>query len=251
MLTLAIVDDEADSIKKMREGTERFLSENAPLPVQIKEFSDAHDFLSDIDAHGTPDIALLDICMPDVSGVQLAEYIRKKSDTAKIVFVTSSKEFAVEAFSVNAVHYLVKPFSYAQFAEAMTRIIQMFKTEPKKISINGAGESVTMVPVSDIIYIESVGRCRYVHTPAGEFAETRRTLAQFSQELEKISPKQFISPYRGYIVNLVAVRTITAKHILLKDGTKVLIKPGDFRALKKTLFEYTFVQGGGILDHGC
>ena len=134
---------------------------------------------------------------------------------------------------MNAVHYLVKPFSQGQFDEALERTIDLFKAKPK-------GGTATIVDIAKIIYIESLGHNRYVHTVKGVLTECQRTLARFLDELGSLSAGQFISPYRGYIINLAAVRTITPKSIQMNDGTDILIKPGDFRTLKEKWFKYVF-----------
>ena len=244
MLTIAICDDDAEYLQKIHAALDDFIFRQSLLHVLIKDFSDSVEFVDYIKANPCPEIVLLDICMPLVSGIEVAQIIRTKSAETKIIFLTISPEYAVEAFSVNASHYLVKPFTQAQFDEAMSRIAQVFKNEPQQIAINEKGESVTLVDISEISYIESIGYHRYVHTPKGELTETRRTLAQFLVELEAMSEGQFIAPYRGYTVNLAAVRTITPKAIQMKDGANILIKPGDFRRLKENFFHYTFERGG-------
>lgn len=242
MRTIAICDDEQEQVHKIHAAVEAFLSARKIFNVTIRDFFDTGAFLSFIAVTKKIDIALLDICMGEVSGIELAQKIREKGGETKIIFLTTSKEFAIDAFSVNASHYLVKPFSQAAFNEAMSRCADMLETapEPCRITIHGEGESVTMLDINEIYCIESIGRRRYVRTAKGEFTETRRTLSQFAEELEALSPRQFILPYRGYIVNLSAVRTIAAKNFVLKDGSKVPIKPGDLRALKEKLFAYVF-----------
>ena len=242
MLTIAICDDDEAELQKIRAAAEDFVSRQCGVNAQIKEFSDSLEFLDSIEKNPCPELVLLDICMPYASGIEIAKKIREKSSAAKIIFLTTSKEYALDAFEVNAVHYLVKPFTQNQFDEAMERTIDLFtsNSKPKEITINGKGGSATIISISEITYIESIGYKRFVHTPKGEFSETQRTLTQFLKELEEMSMGQFISPYRGYIVNLAAVRTITAKAIQMKDGANILIKPGDFRILKEKLFRYTF-----------
>ena len=243
MLTVAVCDDEETQLNEVRSAMQEFASRTAGIKFSIKCFQSAVELLDDADKNGCPDIALLDICMPSITGIQAAKELSAINPAIKIIFLTNSKEFAVEAFEVNAVHYLLKPFTQEKFDVAINRAVSLFTDEgAKRISINGKGETATMLDISEIEWIESLGYNRHVHTPHGELIETRRTLSQFAQELEKLSPEQFIMPYRGYIVNLDAVRTITPKNIQMKDGSVILIKLGDFRELKEKLFRYTFTS---------
>ena len=255
MVTIALCDDDQEQLAALRQATEQFISRLPPEHqpgggVTIRAFSSALACLDDMEANGTPDIALLDICMPHFSGMQLAQAIRAKNAGTQIIFLTSSREYAMDAFAVQATHYLVKPFTQEQFDQAMNRTLFLFKNASKHITIHGMGESFTLVDISEINYIESIGHRRYVHTTKGEFTETRRTLTQFMEELERLSPGTFICPYRGYIVNLATVRTLSSKNMQLKDGATILIKPGDFRALKEKLFSYMFAQDEPTLQTG-
>ena len=74
-------------------------------------------------------------------------------------------------------------------------------------------------------------------------AEVKDTLSRMQEELDSISPGQFIQPYRGYIVNLDAVRTVASDRIFLNNGEFILIKRGDFRRIRSLLFAWSFGNG--------
>ena len=75
----------------------------------------------------------------------------------------------------------------------------------------------------DIIYIESIGYTRVVHTWGGVYEEMRKTLSSLLEELDGLCPGRFFSPYRGYIVNLDHIATITPAHIEMRDGSRILM----------------------------
>ena len=96
------------------------------------------------------------------------------------------------------------------------------------------------VDIDDILYIESIAYRRAVHTGTAVYEETRKTLSKLMEELDGLSPGQFIQPYRGYIVNLDAVRTVATDRIVMQNGDSVLIKRGDFRRLRDVFFSWSF-----------
>ena len=248
MIGFAVCDDDERERTLVCAFLDEYLSEHTEIAAKTKEFPSAVALYKTVEEGKIPDILLLDICMPTMSGVTLARKIRNRNLPVKIIFLTTSRDYAVEAFHLEASHYLVKPISKKDFAAALDRVLEAFKAQPKRISITGGAGVTSFIDIDDIIYIESQGYRRYVHTKSEKLTETKRTLTQFLDAFEELSPGQFVSPYRGYIINLNEIRTITSKYIEMQDGAHILIKAGDYAKIKKTYFNYSFVQGGGIFQ---
>ena len=238
MLKIVLCDDDAQELLKLRPMVETYLAKTRDMKAELVAFGSPEELMDDMEKHGAADIALLDIMMPGFSGIELAERIRRENEAAAIIFITSSRDFAVEAFALKAAHYIVKPFTEEKIADALARALEHFAdAEPKRILLRLKNGIVRSVEVSQILYIESVGAIRTVTTKHGIFEETRKTLTEFSA---KLCPGQFISPYRGYIVNQEAIETITVNEILLSCGASVPIKPNSYRAIRAAFFEWSF-----------
>lgn len=187
---------------------------------------------------------LLDICMPGILGTEIAREIRKRRDTTEIIFLTTSKEFAVDAFALKAAHYLVKPFSQVQLDEAMDRALaRIADCAPKKLTFKTAGGELRTVDVNTIQYIERCAHWKTLHMDRGEVLESSFPLSRLLQELDRLSPGQFIAPFKGYLVNQKAIATIEVKRILLRCGAAIPIPRGSFREIQAKYFAYLF--GGG------
>ena len=113
----------------------------------------------------------------------------------------------------------------------------------RRLLVNVGNGAVQSVSIDKILYIESQGYRRVVHALDGSYEEIKNTLSHMQEELEAISPGQFIQPYRGYIVNLDAVRTVASDRIFLNNGEFILIKRGDFRRIRSLLFAWSFGNG--------
>lgn len=122
-MRIAICDDLPEQIKKIKCAVESFLLHRTDVFFEIESFDKAFDFL-DAQEKSNYEIVLLDICMPGLLGTDIAREIRKKRDNTEIIFLTTSDEFALDAFGVNAAHYLLKPFSQVEFNDAMCRALQ-------------------------------------------------------------------------------------------------------------------------------
>ncbi len=253
MLRIAVCDDEEDQREAMHQMVQQYVSppkSASSIEAHIADFSCAHDLLASLGEGSVFDIALLDIYMPEMDGVTLAREIQSRSPDTRIIFLTSSVDYAVTAYALGAVHYLVKPFAQKDVFAALDRACASLPCVPKKIVINGEHRATSVVNIDDIICVESVGYVRNVTTKNGILIEKRLTLSDFLSEFNRLSPGQFMLPYRGYVINLAAVRTVAPLCVEMKDGTKIPLKRGDYTAVKNALFDYSFVRGGGILnDH--
>ena len=241
MFTIAICDDHEVQLKLIGEAVDRYFAASSHLTYEVSAFSDPSAFLESLEASGGWDIVILDVCMPGMLGTSLARGIRQRHDRTEIIFLPVPREYAVDAFSVNAVHYLMKPFSQDDFNEAMNRAVSAFLAiKPRKLLLQIGNGTVKAVDIEDILYIESVAYRRVVHTADAIYEEARMTLAKLEEKLEELSPGQFIQPYRGYIVNLSAIKTISTDRIVMQNGDSIIIKRGDFRRLREQFFQWSF-----------
>ena len=153
----------------------------------------------------SPSVAFLDIELPDMTGIELAENIRKSRPDLPIVFITAHQEYSLNAFKLYASDYILKPIDRERVKTTFRRIQQMLKTLEKSnpsdniqrntISISLGNERV-FVKLTDIFYIEKHGRHTLIHCANGKF-ETRQTL----QELEQHLGREFFRSHKSYIIN--------------------------------------------------
>ena len=244
MVRVAICDDQQEYLAGVHDAVSSYFSRRPEFSVQISDFSSPTRFLEELGRSSGWDIVVLDICLPGILGTDIAKEIRRRHDRTEIIFISVSRDYAIEAFSLNAVHYVVKPFTDAQLEEAMDRAMESFgEKSMRRLLVNVGNGAVQSVSIDKILYIESQGYRRVVHALDGSYEEIKNTLSHMQEELEAISPGQFIQPYRGYIVNLDAVRTVASDRIFLNNGEFILIKRGDFRRIRSLLFAWSFGNG--------
>ncbi len=245
MLRIAICDDLSDQIERTKAATEHYFGEYPDEPVEIFTYDTPLIFLESLNKTGGFDILLLDICMPGIDGTQVAAEIRKRKEKCEIIFLTISDEFAVDAFALNAAHYLIKPFTQVQFNEAMDRAMLHFAAgKVLKIALKLAGGGTQMLELNEILWIESRDHIQTVYLKDGSSEEVRESLSQLFATLEELSPGQFVNPYKGYIVNQKAIRTVEPKEITIRSGQKIPLARGTFREFSDRYFTYLFPKGG-------
>lgn len=203
MLRAMIVDDEAPARSELR-----YLLEETGRVEEIVEASSARDAVEKL-MEGRPDVLFLDISMPKTNGVQLAEALYKLKNPPAVVFVTAYSEYALNAFDVDAVDYLMKPVETKRLDRALDKVIMRMRRTSKatapseRIPVEKGGRKV-LVPIDQIRYVEAKDDYSCIYT------DTERYLSVISlaQLEEKLSPHGFFRVHRGYIVNLQYVEDV-------------------------------------------
>ena len=166
--------------------------------------------------------------------------MRNQKSRAEIIFLSTSDEFAVDAFGVQAAHYLVKPFTQKQFDQAMNRVMESIRQRhSKKIIFRLVGGGIQVEEINDILFVESKGHIQKVYTHDGAVLETRQALAQLLATLDSISPGQFISPGKGYIVNQAAIHVIKSDYIEIQ-GYQIPLAKRKYRQFQEEYFKFIF-----------
>lgn len=235
MLRIALCDDLQDQLEIMKTAVQTYY-QNKASNIEIYAYNNAMNFVDAVEERKDFDIILLDICMPGLLGTDIAREMRKQKSQAEIIFLSTSDEFAVEAFDVRAAHYLTKPFTQKQFDQVMDTIRQRHS---KKIIFRLVGGGIQVEEVNNLLFIESNGHVQQVHTYDGSMLETRQSLSALLQTFESIVPGQFVSPGKGYIVNQSAIHIIKSEYIEVK-GHKIPLAKRKYRPVPGRLFQIHF-----------
>lgn len=245
MLSIVVCDDTLQHLTAVCEAAESYFSARSDLKHEILRYSSPDVLIQDLENGGRCDIAILDIIMPGMIGTETARRIKELNPEARIIFASVSREYAIEAFNIGAVHYIPKPVAAPALEAALDRALSSHLNPSKRIVLHMKNAVMQSVECSDILYIESVGYRRIVHTKHGIYEEMRKPLSALMEELDQLSPGQFCIPYRGYIINLSEVSTITPSHIMMRDGARILIKRGDYRRIRDIYFSWIFSLSAG------
>ena len=180
------------------------------------------------------DLIFADINMPDLNGV---DFVRALPDRPMVIFTTAYSEYAVEGFKLDAVDYLLKPFSFADFSRSAAKANSLYelrqnrRSEPQEtaseatprdkeyISVK-ADYKVSLVRIADIIYLESEGEYVRMHLADGS---TITTLFRLKNMETALPAESFMRVHRSYIVNLRAIKAYVKGRIFLSDNEYVPI----------------------------
>lgn len=233
-LSVLIADDEAPARRKLA----RFLTEHPDVQI-VAEASNGIDAV-DLIAMTKPQVVFLDINMPDLDGLGVAEMLARSDAPPAIVFVTAFDHYAVKAFETNALDYLLKPYDRERFDKTLARVRGSLEARPdrtqlaqtlselrneerfvRRLLIPNDGRSF-FVAAREIARLESDGNNVRVHTPRGVHA-LRSTLESLEARLD---PAQFARVHRSHVVNIDEIAEIHPwfhgdYKILMRDGTEI------------------------------
>ena len=234
MLKALVVDDEAPARSELR----FLLGECGGVEV-VGEAGNAVEALQLIKAIPY-DVIFLDIQMPGLTGVQLAEVLSGLTHPPSIIFVTAHSEHAVKAFEVRATDYLVKPVELDRLKQAVSRLEPVAEQAParvERIPVEKAGKKL-LVNVEDILYVMAKDDYSYLYTATDRYLSTI-SLATLESKLE---PVGFFRIHRRYLVNLSRVKEVVPMYggtllLTLSDEARTQIPVSRRRvpALKKAL----------------
>lgn len=228
-----ICDDIQKDMETIRTALDIYIKAHPEYHVEIDECNAAADVLRSMEEEAY-DIALMDICMPDVSGTDAAEEMLAKNPEMSVIFLTTSDEYAVEAFAMNATHYLLKPFTQEQFDAAIDRAIK--KTEKQVLLSLDCVNGVYRVRINEIVSIESQNHYLLVGLASGETLKLRRKLSQMFEEIQKYPA--FIKVGASYVVNFDFVRSISGNSIEMRGGAKILVPRRSVEEVQRAYMEY-------------
>jgi DNA-binding LytR/AlgR family response regulator len=232
MMKIAICDDEVKELNKTKAMCEKYISLHSELNVRINSFTSPEELLH-ITQQEQFDILLLDIYMPAMTGTELARTLREKNIECQIVFLTTSLSHAVEAFSLHAAHYLVKPYTADQFEDALSKAVSAVERR-KKFQIKlKTTDGVQKINLSDILYSETEGHVQRIHL-TDRCLQVRITCCDLFEMLS--NDHCFFKCGSSYILNLGKIEEVSARSILFENGEQI---PMQRRQYKELLDRYT------------
>lgn len=242
LLHIAVCEDDESDLNSLLSHLTA-VCDDLELLTQIDIFTSGEHFLS---AGNTKnfDIVFMDIYLNDINGIDAVLNAQlNHPQTSQFVFTTISSEHAIEAFNLNAAHYLVKPLKREKVKEAIERCISSCSAKNKRsLEIKTSRKQISIL-MEDITYIEVTNTRCTVHTEEHSF-QTYTSLNALFQSLDE---GLFLRVQKSFVVNMAFIDSFFYDHIVLKDGTKISISRNKRAELKKQYqdFLFRFIRGQG------
>lgn len=244
-MKIAVCDDDRQILFLVRTLLTSYQEQRrAELSCQV--FENAVDLLAAME-HEHYELLLLDVLMPGLSGMEAAHEIRQKNEDIKIVFLTSSPEYAVESYSVQATNYLLKPATEERLFPILDRLADQLRKPDEALTIRTKG-IIFRLPYGKIEYIEVVSKTLYFYLTDGTVKEVHASLSEYEPAL--LSRPCFCKVHRSYLVNLNWVTAIRQKELFTASGFRVPVSRAAYQQVRTAYTKFLFEDADIVYHNG-
>ncbi|MFT4063041.1 MAG: LytTR family transcriptional regulator DNA-binding domain-containing protein [Edaphocola sp.] len=236
-----IIDDEPLA----RSVLEEMLEDEKDIEI-VASCNDGFEGLKAIQEH-QPELIFLDVQMPKITGFELLELLE---NPPRVIFTTAYDEYALKAFEVNALDYLLKPISPERLQKALAKLRHQHNTgnapqfgskalqlpeQSQRIVVKDRGH-IKIIPLPDVLYIEAADDYVKV-TTEGKYYLKHQRMAHFEAQLP---PHQFVRVHRSYIVNIQHINKVELYEkenycVTLRNGARIAVSRTGYSKLKAVL----------------
>ncbi|MCI2062725.1 MAG: LytTR family DNA-binding domain-containing protein [Eubacteriaceae bacterium] len=239
MISIAICDDTSQDIELCSQLFADYSAEHPELDVELSTYGKSDDLLFDIESGRFFDLFILDIIMPELNGIDLGRKIHEKYPDAALVYVTTSTDYAVDAFSVYAFQYLIKPIRSEDFFGMLDTFLKRSDAETGSSMAVKTKDSTETVFFNMISHLECRGHVIFFTLTDGRTIETAHIRVPFlTYAAPLLGDPRFVSTHKSYIVNLDHVSRLAASDFYMQGGDIVPISRNNYSAIKKTYLDH-------------
>lgn len=237
MIKMAICDDDISILNNICSLIDIYKVEH-DREIVYSVFHSPLDLIAEVEKGLRVDILILDIIMPGENGINVAKEIRQFDSNVKIVFLTTSAEYAVQSYAVNAYYYQMKPILKEKFFELIDSAIMECEKISQKYIVLKCKNGITRINLDKLIYCEVIGRNLFFHMDDGKIFERIGSMEELCSQLIKYG--NFVRPHRSFLVNMDYIQNISYKTITMNDSAEIPIPHGKYLDIKDHYLEYIF-----------
>ena len=181
------------------------------------------------------DIIFLDVLMPAQNGISTAMEIRQYDTSVKIIYLTSSAEYAVDSYSVGAYFYQLKPIWQESFYRLMDSVLSECHKDKENSLILRSRTGITRLDLDRLQYCEVMGRTLLFHRKDGEVLDSIGRLDDLCEQLKDY--EQFVRCHRSYLINMEHVEHYEYDNVVMKDKTRLSISKANRKKVRERLLQ--------------
>lgn len=241
-LRIAVCDDDPMELQKITGSLKQYATlHQKEADIAVYAYPDGDSLLDGAKRLGGFGLMILDILMPGMNGMELAREIRDGGDLGRIIFLTSSPEYAVDSYSVGAFYYLLKPFKQEELFPLLQKALLAIGEERGSSIMLKRGARLLKVELHTLIYAESANHNVLFHLKNDDVIGCFGSLNDYENQL--LADGRFVRCHKSFFVNMDFVKSVTNKEFMLTDGQLIPISRNICRQVKSAYFDYFFRKG--------
>ncbi|MBR6623938.1 MAG: response regulator transcription factor [Ruminococcus sp.] len=229
-MRIAVCDDNQLDRDIIKDFLHTYMTEKS-IPNTITEYENGMNLIYDIEEGRYYDMVFLDIFMDQILGMDIARKLRNVGYTGNIVFLTSTAEFAVDSYEVEASGYLLKPHDYEKLCGLLNRIIDRTNIGHFQVSVRN---TIYSIPFGEIVYVESRNNICILHRSDGSEYTIYKKLSEVELQLNE---SRFLRCHQSYLVNMSYISKADSQ-FELTTGDVVLIRQRSQKEIRKIYQEF-------------
>ena len=236
MHSIAICEDNPEDSALLQNLLDDYeLAMNEPL--YVKCFADAESMLARFSENDyRPEILFMDISLPGLSGIEAVRTLRDADFSGEIIFTTSSPDYALNAFELNARQYFTKPLSKQKVFQALEQLL----SSRRDYMFIKSGRSLRKVRRSEILYCETQGKYQIIHTHSEEIK-----FRSSSRNMKSLCPppvSNFAALGSAYLINIENIHELSECRVIFDGGQSLMLSRGRFLKLRRLVMNFSAHQ---------
>lgn len=239
MIKIALCDDEALWLNRSQTMLAQFSEQTPDFPIQINTFTSGQDLLQDVNNNGAYDIYLLDVVMPEMSGIDTGIQLRKFDEIGKIIYLTTSPDFAVDSYVTGAFYYLLKPVSAEKLNEILSRACREITRRRARSMKVKTSTKIVILPFDEICFVELKRKSLLYYTVENEMLESVSVRESFSTCVAQLlEDKRFVLAGAGHCVNLFYIKSVEKDSLVFKNSDRLYLPRKICAAIQAVWLDY-------------
>lgn len=237
-MRIAICDDYAVYREQVSYIIKEYFAAKGQV-VTITTYEDGNVLLRDAQTIGGYDIYILDVLMPTINGIDLGKELRKLNLDGQIIYLTSSEEYAIDAFKTKAFNYILKPIDKKELCTTLDDVLSLLSSHAQKSLIVKTREGDVRIAFNNILYADMVKRMITYHLTNGSIIEgitIRTTFAEAVQDL--LAEERFVLSTASSLVNLHYITMVEKDSVLFQNGEQFYVGVRAGRQLRTVWSEF-------------
>lgn len=239
MLNIAICDDTKEDIAGLTELIADYMTLHPELDIKTEAFSSPDELLFEIDGSTRYDLYILDILMPNISGIDAGKKIRETDADAAIVFTTTSADYALDAYSLYAFQYILKPIAKNDFFGMMDHFLISHKKAAAVSFPVKTSEGTVNVHLNTISHIECRGHTAVFLLADKSSVTSNHIRIAFTEYIAPLlADGRFVITHKSYAANMDLVARLSSQALTMSNGMTVPVSRKNYPAVKQKYLDY-------------
>lgn len=240
-MKIAICDDESRCLEQALVIAHDYAAQRKDKNISFLSFSHAEDLLEAAEKNGGFDVYILDVVMPGINGIRLGIKLRDLGYDGKIIYLSSSEEYALDSFKAKAFHYMIKPCQKDEFFQIVDEAIAAIAVKKDRSTVVKTKDRIVKLHFNQIVCIELVKRIAVYHLTDGKTVESISLRTNFPDAVaDLLLDRRFTLCGAGLLVNMDHITEIGTEQIVFGDSHRAFLGKKACRDLRSAWNDFLF-----------